>query len=179
MAVDPLFFDTRAEILTHVRMSDMCADASAQTLIDRALLKIRTELYSKLGSTKIATLQAEAYTEAPTTDSEMDRARAQLIECEWLQAELLCILPILFAEGGKTGIDIYQDENPFRLTEDESRDKLREKLLESVSEMLEDLGTTDTKQSFRAAIVDPECQAPSTLHLLTPYEQSLWNYTPN
>jgi hypothetical protein len=168
MAVSPLFFDTRDDILAQVRLGGMCETAAGQALVDRALLKVRNGFLAKLGSSRVLAIQAVPFTEAPLSHEEVERAKAQIIETEWLHAELLLLLPNLMLEGGSRGIDIYQDENPFRLDDEEHRSALTKSLMASVNEGLEGLSATDVRKAFRAALVEPDEEAPNTLLLLQP-----------
>lgn len=168
MAVLPIFYPTRDAILESVRMPEVCAASGAQPLIDRALLKVRTGIYSRLGETRVTDIASRLYTENPVSADEIERAQAQLIECEWLQAELLGLLTHLISEGGAGGLDQYQDEDPFRLSSQEERDARIEALMESVYSMLDDLGASDLVQPSRFALIEPDEASPNVLSILDP-----------
>ena len=180
MAVSPLFYDTREALLATLRLDNLCSDADSQAMIDRALLKVQAGLFEALGSDKIAELSATGYVEQATTQAESDRARVQIVESEGAHAELLCLLPSLFVAKGSSGIDIYQDENPFRLDPGGfNADRTRKKLMDSVWSLLAELGADDIPQSNRFALVEPEEESLDTMDLLgLPSNTSIFCYYP-
>lgn len=68
-------------------------------VIDQAVLEARTELYSRLGATKIGEILAEPFTETPTTDAQLLIALGATTEIKIARRNLFSTLNPLWMEG--------------------------------------------------------------------------------
>lgn len=154
---DPLFFDTRKELLECMRLGSVCDDSSADPIIDRAIQLADVSLWQDLGTSTIALLQAQTYVDSVTSATQVARVQAQLLECTLVHIEIICLLPQMSIDGNGNGSGFYEEEAPFRLSGANDRDDLFDKLTAQAARLLSDLVADGSTGGVHSAIVGGAC----------------------
>lgn len=79
-------------------------------IINEAVLTVRVELYNALGSTAVNTLAATSHDDAPTTEAGIKRLAAEVCEVKMMRAQLLRVMPTLFAEASAVDQQAWNEE---------------------------------------------------------------------
>jgi hypothetical protein len=161
--MDPLFVTDLDELKANLRLTnvDSETDVDANTLIQRAIRKVRINFRRRLSQTRIETIQGytqDASPVDPDEDTEYIRELAEMTEIDWVHLELTYILPMLFTDASASGQEVFNEEAPFRRAELDELDSLRRRLKEQIEAAIDILaGDDDLDES-------PECRA----HIIGP-----------
>lgn len=167
MAVTPVF-QSREQLEARLRLSK-AEQSDTEAHIDKAIKTVRVGFYKSLPATVITALLASGSVENPTSLTEIDRALAEDIEVDWVRKELLCVLPVLFADGAGGVRQQYNEDGLTREADLNSLDALLEKLCDKVETGLEDLGgTLASGTGVRATCIGPATVPPKPFESLCP-----------
>lgn len=110
--VKPLFVTTLDALWAGVRLSG--ADDSVQddtsALMRAAVVDARLFLYDQLTATRVAQILLTAEVSEPTTQAQLDRSRASLLEIKVVRRRLMRDLPILFRDAGDQTNDEWNQD---------------------------------------------------------------------
>lgn len=110
--VKPLFVITLDALWAGVRLSG--ADDSVQddtaAIMRAAVVDARLFIYERLGSTRVTQILTTTEVSTPTTDAELDRSRASLLEIKVVRRRLMRDLPILFRDAGQGTNDEWNQD---------------------------------------------------------------------
>lgn len=111
----PLFVPSEDALKSKLRLSAVPDSAlDAQAIIDEAILRARVRFYRALGTSRVNTLLAVSFTEAPTTDDEVMRALAATTEVKMVYCALLRMLPNTFMDASGDVDARWNEEAPVR-----------------------------------------------------------------
>jgi hypothetical protein len=117
MASAPLFVADLATLTSKLRLTGVASGDSGTPLIDEGILQARNEIYLRLGASTIATIQATAFTDNPTTADQYTRSLANSVEVKMVRLRLMRSMPMMFIDGtGGDAMNILHDEAPYRDT---------------------------------------------------------------
>lgn len=157
MAVEPVFL-SRAQLESRLRLSK-AEQTDTEAQIDKAIKTVRIGFYRSLSEATITALLATGSSgDNPTSLVQIDRALAEDIEVDWVRKELLCILPVLFADGAGGTDEAYNEDGLTRNASIGDLDKLLEKLSVKVEDGIEELGGS----VFSGSTVQAVCIGPAT-----------------
>ena len=122
--IDPLFVPDLETIMSQLRLSGLRECSDPQALLGVGLLHVRSELFKCLGADRITDIQAIVRSENPTTDDELLRARAELLEREMLWCYLVQTQPVLLQDGAGSIPQMWNQEGTFRGTSVRERERL-------------------------------------------------------
>lgn len=111
--VAPLFVPTKADLRKALRMSKISDDSDALNMIDTAIQTVSVLFYRTLGPARIAALQAIAYPNSPSSDTEYLRVLAATTEIKAVRAQLMRTIPTMFMDGS-VAEKTWQEEAGFR-----------------------------------------------------------------
>ena len=160
MAAAPLFLATNAILLEKLRLSDMEAGGSGESIVDQAIGRARLDFYRRLGGDLVATLVALTPNATPTTEDEIKRFQAEDLEVMLVRADLLRNLPSLWADSSADAGDVFQGEEAYKANTERVNNEL-DRLATDIENgwlLLEDtvsLGNDDTLNTFASAY-DPD-----------------------
>ena len=132
--LQPLFVPSRATLLARLRLDD--EGNPPREVVDQALEETRIWLFSSdygLGRTLIASIQATPLVAEPSTDAEIARLSATVLETLVFKRALLQVLPVLFMDAGGTQ-ELWNEEQFVRGGQSEQR-----RLLDQVNMQISDL----------------------------------------
>lgn len=140
MATQPLFAADLPTLLKELRLATLASSSDAQSVVNMAMLAVRTGFLRKLGKDRVVQIQGYTATENPLTDEEIVRATARVVEVNWMRYELMGRLPMLFMDASGDAEEVFNEEPAFRqLAASDVEDK-RAKLWAEILESLELLG---------------------------------------
>lgn len=178
MASTPLFVTDVATLKSKLRLSGVPAASDADDIIDEAVLTVRAGFYRELGKTTVDQVLALPFVANPTTDNEVKRATANLIEVKWVRAELMRALPLMFMDGNADQTQIYHDEAAFREASQRQLDDERGRLMNDVENGLELLrGSSDpghTQKNLFVTDISPDTTPQRPGDTIRPYGSTLW-----
>lgn len=103
MATTPLFVVNMTTLKHELRLSGVPdTNDDVQYIIERAVLRVRLEIYQRLSAAVVSDLLAISYSANPTTANEQKRALANLLEIEMVRGVLFRELPTLFMDASGT-----------------------------------------------------------------------------
>ncbi len=114
MSVNPTFWKTTEDIKTRLRLQNISVDEAGQSIVEDAVLQVRSNFWSRLGIDRVAVLQGYTYTDNPVTAEENLNALARLCELKWVRLELAKVMPLLFKEGANQVQHVWNEEGAFR-----------------------------------------------------------------
>ncbi len=113
VSVTPLFVPTRTQLVKALRLKGVPDAENAQDVIDEAISLVRTNIFQRLGSDRIATIRAISYSRTPTSDQDYLRLLAATTETKWVRVELMRVMPMQFVDGSAAD-QTWQNEAAFR-----------------------------------------------------------------
>lgn len=137
MAVSPIFLTDTAELKSELRLSAVSDTKDAQQIIERAMVRVRVEMYRRLGTTRMAELIAIAPVENPTALDGLLRNAAESLEVKWVRVFLMDTLPTMFMDDSGGAQEVYNDEGAFRKSDAEDRAAQRKVCLAEIEELIE------------------------------------------
>lgn len=112
---DPLFVQDLDTLKKLCRLSGVPASREdTLAILDEAILNARLEFSRRLGKQRVADLVALTFNPNPTTDDEVFRALANIVETNLVYVQLLRKLPNLFMDSSGAAQRIWNEEAPFR-----------------------------------------------------------------
>jgi len=160
----PLFVADEATLKTKLRLSAVPATAlDTEAIFDEAILRARLRLYAFLGIARVNVLLATPFTEQPTTDPELMRARANVVEVKIVKCLLMEMLPHTFMDASGDVDHRWNEEAP---TRENSQGELEAALLRCENDILADLivlKDDDADGGCDMQVYDgtPDCPAPA------------------
>lgn len=136
MATNPVFVADLATVKEQLRLTGVVEGSDAQSMLEAALLQVRTGFYSRLGGTRMATLIAITPSESPTTNDEILRAIGGLCEVLWARCILLDKLPVTFMDNSGGDLEFINQEGTFRSITPERLDAERQRCQIQIEEWL-------------------------------------------
>ncbi len=115
---NPLFIADIATMQKELRLSGVPAVGDdANNIIATALLEVRTGFYRRLGVTRVGQLVAFTanYTN-PTTNDEILRALAAVVEVKWTYCVLMDRLPVMWMDDSGSAWQKFNEQGTFRKT---------------------------------------------------------------
>lgn len=156
MSPTPLFVTDRATLLADLRLGNIPTSNSATAVIDSAMRKARVGLHLKLGPVLVAALSAVAYVEDPTTDADIRRSTASLLEIALVRLELVGDLGVAFADGSGDLDESWDASAPFfKARKDKPIDKLKTEIrneIETYVDYLKSSTTPGEAETIRATV---------------------------
>lgn len=132
---DPLFVQTREELLARLRLSGVASTSDAQCMIDQGIEFARLEIYQRAGDQTVTDVLGFTSTPTPTTEDERRRRAAEHWETELVRCWLLKTMPMFSADAAGDHRLAYNQEGIWRhLTQSD-----RLELLAQCRELLRDL----------------------------------------
>lgn len=168
MAVAPLFISSMAVLKSRLRLTAV-NQSDADAIIDEAVREVRVELYQALGSSQIATILATASSENPTTDAQLARTKAEMVEGMWVRMLLLDRLPMLVLDAQNGDLQQWNEDGLTRSFSSRERENIRQHLQSRISELLAELQTGTDQPKARAMSLGPETTQPRPGESLYPY----------
>lgn len=158
MAVTPLFFASTTALKAELRLTDSDAAGDVQKIIERAIQQVRTNIYVRLGVTRVNLLVALPVVENPVTNDGLLRQAGSNLEALWTRVLLMDTLPAIHLDASGGAQESYNDEGTFRKTDEDDRAAMRERAMEEIERLLEFLGggTLGDMPQDRAWVSDPE-----------------------
>lgn len=112
---DPLFVQDLDTLKKLVRLSGVPASREdTLAILDEAILNARLEFYRRLGRQRVTNLVGMAFVSNPTTEDEVVRALANVVETDLVYVQLLRKLPNLFQDASGDAQRRWNEEAPFR-----------------------------------------------------------------
>lgn len=136
MATNPVFNADLAAVKAALRLSGTVEGTDAHSMLEQALLTVRTGFYSRLGTARMAALLAISPVEMPTTNDQVLRRIADHCEIEWVRMHLLDRLPVTFMDNSGGDLEFINQEGTFRSIGPDRLDRLRGRLATQVEEWL-------------------------------------------
>lgn len=174
MAVAPLFVASMDAVRARLRLSGVADASDAMDAIDEAVRVVRTNIYARLGLTRVGELVGYSSTDTPTTENEILRTVAEGMEVKWVRYELLGTLPVLFMDGSGQREQAWNDEGAFRPGGPAGAEGERRRLMAEIDRALDLLSGTSTiggQTTVRASSIAPPCTRPWPGHSASP----LWD----
>lgn len=165
MAVAPIFYDTRQSLLRSMRLGELPSGESGQYIIDRAMQLAQVKIDEALGSSRIAALLVTPYVETPTigASAEFERLRAQLLEATAVHLHITDLLTQMSMDGNAGGMQFFESEAPFRLSDPESRSEQRDLLTKQFQQLIDDLTSSDASDGVRGEAVGGGCPSDASM----------------
>lgn len=113
---NPVFIADTPTLKAQLRLSG-AAQSDSLALINTGILLARLYIYRILGTARVTQLQGFAFTEAATTDNDIARLKANMVELALVRIYLMRTMPILFMDSSGAKREIYNDEGFTRRAE--------------------------------------------------------------
>lgn len=141
--IEPLFMPSGEALRKALRLSQVPDQNDATAQIDAGIEASKVRFFQALGETRIASLQAIAYTTNPKTASDYLRVLAASTEVKIVRSQLLRVMPTLFMDGSSR-VQTWNEEAAFRdgSTVLEKRDELK-RLDQEIQQALDVLASSD------------------------------------
>lgn len=161
---NPLFVQDTPTLKAALRLTGV-PSSSTDTLaiIDESVMKARLSFYRRLGVTRVGQLAGITYNANPTTEDEVLRALANVVETKLVYVELLRKLPNQFMDASGTANRVWNEEAPFRERGATSAEKEVQRLLDEIEEdmqMLEGSEDLADETSIKTFDGTPLCRPP-------------------
>lgn len=153
MSVDPVFVPSLDALKSQLRINN-AEEPQTEDVISRAVTQARVDLYHRLGESRVNEILATPSTSNPTTQAQLDRVRAELLERKMVRLTLLYELPVIWMDDqGATRTDWNEDG----LTSNEDRAKLEiDRIKEEIEDDIADLLPNDpTEGNIQGGTVFP------------------------
>lgn len=157
MAIAPVFL-SRTVLETRLRVQKAQQDG-AEGQIDNAIKKVRNNLYSALGVTRMTELLAIASEENPTTANGILRSTAEEVEVDWVRKELLMTMPVLLADGAGGVDQAYNEDGLTRNASLADLEKICEQLEANIQDGLEEIQGSEglnLRGNVQASCIGPD-----------------------
>ncbi len=137
---DPLFYSSRADLAKALRLSKVCPDSDTDELLDQFIIGVRAELWSCFGDTRITSVLGTAYTEAPSTAPEYERA--QFADLEWAMVlhKVVLYTNVANVDGGRMAFNDFDAAAPYLIPGINQQQQLADRIYKDVSAKREALG---------------------------------------
>jgi hypothetical protein len=160
----PLFIADLDTLKSRLRLSGV-PDDSADTLaiLDEAILRARLSFHRRLTKTRVAKLLTFADVADPTTDNEMLRALAGVVEVKLITADLMRRLPASWQDASGDINRRWNEEAPFR---ERGSTEIEREMLRLQNEIEEDMqmlaGEESAGEETQVQTFDgtPDCTPP-------------------
>lgn len=123
---NPLFVPDFDTLRRELRLSGVKVTEDADDIIRRATLEVRMRIAERVPASIITTILATTYKPTPdvSSEAEMKRALAYLLEVKWVRLVLMRTLPSMFMDNSGGITEAWNEEGAFRkrLTEDLERE---------------------------------------------------------
>ena len=136
MATNPVFLADLETLKSQLRLSGVVEGSDAHSMVEAALLQVRTGFYARLGATRVAALVALTPSESPTTNDGVLRSIAGLAEALWVRCILLDKLPVVFMDNSGGDQEFLNQEGAFRSITPERLDRERQRCQVQLEEWL-------------------------------------------
>lgn len=151
----PLFAADLLTLQAQLRLT-AAAQQDSGAIIARAVSRVRVQLFSRLGASRIATINATAISAAPATDAEILRTRAANVEVSMVRLLLLQEMPTFVMDAAVTTSEAWNQEGLTRGLDSKTRTAMIEALIAEIESELAVLdGTTTEVVSGQASIIGP------------------------
>lgn len=111
---DPLFVADLDTLKSKLRLTELPDSSSAVGILDEVILVSRLKFYRRLLNDRVATLVALPFNANPTTEDEILRALANVVEVKLVRCELLRRLPTTFMDSSGDVNERWNEEAPVR-----------------------------------------------------------------
>jgi len=155
MAVLPLFITTIADLQSRLRLTGT-AQADSLRMMTETIEQVRVYLYDALGSARVAVILATAHSDAPTTNAELLRSKAELVESMWVRMILMRRMPMLFMDTSAQTQQVWNEDGLTRNMGAAGIEKELARLQNDISNLLDDLqGAVPSTSSIHVSTVGP------------------------
>lgn len=154
MSVTPLFVSSVQSLKASLRLSGVTQDDTNKAITD-TILEVRTLLYSRLGFFRIDQIQATVEVNAPTSQAQLDRSRASLLETTWCRLLLLRRLPVLFQDASAQSQMTWNEEGTTRRAGASDLEKEVQRLTEEIESLLAILGNQEGSGGVQGGVINP------------------------
>ena len=137
MAVDTLFVADMDTLKSEVRLSAVRDGTDAEQIFERAVVAARAKIYARLGADVTNAWVAIAYVENPTTQEQVYRAAANLLETELVLLDLIDSLPHVFLDDAGGAHQSWNEEGTLRGLDADEREALRASKQQRIDEIFE------------------------------------------
>lgn len=162
MATNPLFVADVTTLKRELRLSGVPANSDVEAQIAQALMEARVWLVDRLSASRVAIIQATAYTENPTTTEQYTRAKARMTEILMCRLKLLRKLPAVFRESNSGALQEWNEGGLDRDMSSKERSLEIARLETDIEEALIALAAgAEDNQTTRAAVIGPPCRNPA------------------
>jgi len=135
---DPLFLEDLDAMKSALRLSGVPAvDEDANSILQQAILAVRTNFYRRLGGTRVGQLVAIDFEDNPETDDEMLRALAQTTEVKYTFVELMDRLPMLWMDDSGGAWQQFNEQGTFRKLGMSDRKEMRTRMLADIEQAMQ------------------------------------------
>lgn len=156
MAVQPLFVSSIDVLKAKLRLTGSTA-GDTQTILETQIELVRSLIYDELGPARVTQISQIAYVANGTTEEQLLRTKANLLETIWVRMLCLRVMPQAFIDG--SGIT-QQRWNQDGILRDSPPDGLRNEIsrLETeIARLLAGLADeTEDQSSVRAESIGPD-----------------------
>lgn len=111
---NPLFVADLNALKGKLRLAQLPTSSAANDILDEVILVARTDFYRRLGPTRVGQLLAISFNENPTTEDEVLRALANVVEVKLVRCHLLRRLPTAFMDASGQVNKTWNEEAPVR-----------------------------------------------------------------
>jgi len=149
---NPMFVADLDTLKSKLRLTGLAADSAAEEILDEAILDARASFYRRLDRTVVTALLAIPFNENPTSEADVKRAIANLVEVKLVKIQLMRNLPVLFQDSSGTAQRVWNEEAPFReagLSSLESEIKRLEAEIEESFQILDGEEEQGAEQNWR------------------------------
>lgn len=145
MAIAPLFISDMEALKSKMRLTG-AARTDSLAIIDTCVSEVRLGFFDALSAARVAVLVAIVPSDAPTTDDEIMRSKAELCEAEWVRMLLLRRLPNLFLDSSGQTKQVWNEER----IERESTASLEKEIARMQAQIADWIGdlTGETEPTF-------------------------------
>lgn len=154
MPIEPLFVATYDKLKAQLRLAASASDTIE--VIERATKTARIDLYAALGTSRIDTLRAITEVDNPTTQDQISRGRASLLEIAMVRKYLLLNLPSVFQDGTSATQQRWNEDGLIRSTTTSQLEAQLAACDIEINQHLEALRSgEEEKDNVRASVIGP------------------------
>ena len=154
--MEPLFVESKIELKKRLRLSGVPDIQDADIQIDEAISVIRVHLMTSLTPTAAIALAAVPLDRNPTDTAGQVRLAAAVVETKWVMWELLCVMPVRFADG-TSELQSWAEEGIWRDKDADLLAQLKDKLFNDIQLLLDLInGGGAVPSSVQVAVIGPD-----------------------
>lgn len=155
MAVEPVFSGSYDILVEKLRLKDVSDTLKA--VIENAIQDVRVRIYDAIGASRTAELLGTSLVDNPTTDSELLRLKAAIMEEKWVRAVLLSTLPTYYLGSNISERDAFNQDG---LTRDKTQEQIAGEisgLMNQVQDYIDDLVAAKDSDAgtARVSVLEP------------------------